>query len=41
VIVSIAPLHDLKTRATMMIAARCHVANDPYPAEREVLAEIG
>jgi para-nitrobenzyl esterase len=33
--------YDLDTRATMMIAARCHVANDPYPAEREVWAEIG
>lgn len=30
------PAYDLQTRSTMMIAARCHVANDPYPAEREV-----
>jgi carboxylesterase type B len=35
------PAYDLKTRATMMIAARCHVANDPYPAEREVWSTIG
>lgn len=34
------PAYDLDTRATMMIAARCHVANDPYPAEREVWAEM-
>jgi para-nitrobenzyl esterase len=34
------PAYDLNTRATMMIAARCHVANDPYPAEREVWADI-
>jgi para-nitrobenzyl esterase len=34
------PAYDLDTRATMMIAARCHVANDPYPAEREVWAEV-
>jgi len=34
------PAYELDTRATMMIAARCHVANDPYPAEREVWAEI-
>jgi para-nitrobenzyl esterase len=33
--------YDLQTRATMMIAARCHVANDPYPAERQVWSEIG
>lgn len=35
------PAYDLDRRATMMIAAHCHVANDPYPAEREVWAEIG
>jgi para-nitrobenzyl esterase len=35
------PAYDLNRRATMMIAARCHVADDPYPAEREVWAEIG
>jgi para-nitrobenzyl esterase len=34
------PAYDLDTRATMMIAARCHVANDPYPAERQVWADI-
>ena len=34
------PAYDLKTRATMMIEARCHVANDPYPAERKVWAEL-
>lgn len=33
--------YDLETRATMMIAARCHVANDPYPAEREAWTAIG
>ena len=30
------PAYDLNNRATMMIAARCHVANDPYPNERKV-----
>jgi para-nitrobenzyl esterase len=35
------PAYDLRSRATMMIAAQCSVANDPYPAEREVWAEIG
>jgi para-nitrobenzyl esterase len=35
------PAYDLQTRATMMIAARCHVANDPYPDERKVWTEIG
>ena len=35
------PAYDLKTRATMMIAARCSVASDPYPAEREAWTEIG
>lgn len=34
------PAYDLQTRATMMISARCHVASDPYPGEREVWAEI-
>ena len=34
------PAYDLQTRATMMIAARCHVANDPYPNERKVWEEI-
>lgn len=34
------PAYDLQTRATMMIAARCHVANDPYPAERQAWAEM-
>ncbi len=34
------PAYDLQTRATMMIAARCHVADDPYPAERQVWSEI-
>jgi para-nitrobenzyl esterase len=35
------PAYDLQTRATMMIEARCHVANDPYPAERQAWTEIG
>jgi para-nitrobenzyl esterase len=35
------PAYDLQTRATMMIEARCHVAKDPYPAERQVWTEIG
>jgi para-nitrobenzyl esterase len=35
------PAYDLERRSTMMIAARCHVAHDPYPAEREVWAQIG
>lgn len=35
------PAYDLQTRATMMIEARCHVASDPYPREREVWTEIG
>jgi para-nitrobenzyl esterase len=35
------PRYDLQTRATMMIEARCHIANDPYPAERQVWSEIG
>jgi para-nitrobenzyl esterase len=34
------PAYDLQTRATMMIAARCHVADDPYPDERKVWEEI-
>lgn len=34
------PAYDLKTRATMMIGPRCHVALDPYPAEREAWADI-
>lgn len=34
------PAYDLQTRSTMMIAARCHVANDPYPAEREAWSMI-
>ena len=34
------PAYDLKSRATMMIAARCHVANDPYPNERKAWEEI-
>ena len=34
------PAYDLQTRATMMIEARCHVANDPYPEERKVWTEI-
>jgi para-nitrobenzyl esterase len=34
------PAYDLQTRATMMIAARCHVANDPYPEERKVWTEM-
>ena len=34
------PAYDLQSRATMMIAARCHVANDPYPNERKVWEEI-
>ena len=28
------PAYDLANRATMMIAAQCHVVNDPYPEER-------
>ena len=35
------PAYDLQSRATMMIEARCHVANDPYPNERQVWTEIG
>jgi para-nitrobenzyl esterase len=35
------PAYDLQSRATMMICARCHVANDPYPEERKVWTEIG
>ena len=35
------PAYDLQRRATMMIEARCHVANDPYPGERQVWTEIG
>jgi para-nitrobenzyl esterase len=35
------PRYDLQTRATMMIAARCHIAYDPYPAERQIWSEIG
>ena len=35
------PAYDLQSRATMMIAAQCHVADDPYPAEREVWTEMG
>lgn len=35
------PAYDLQSRATMMIAARCHVAEDPFPAERQVWSEIG
>ena len=35
------PAYDLQTRATMMIEAHCHVANDPYPAERQAWTEIG
>jgi para-nitrobenzyl esterase len=34
------PAYDLRSRATMMIESRCHVAEDPYPAEREVWAAI-
>lgn len=34
------PAYDLKTRATMMIGPRCHVAYDPYPAERLAWADI-
>jgi para-nitrobenzyl esterase len=35
------PAYDLQTRAAMMIAARCHVANDAYPGEREAWGRIG
>ena len=35
------PAYDLQTRATMMIAAHCHVAYDPWPAERLVWSQIG
>jgi para-nitrobenzyl esterase len=35
------PAYDLQKRATMMIEARCHIANDPYPSERQVWTEIG
>ena len=35
------PAYDLQSRATMMIEARCHVAKDPYPNERQVWTEIG
>ncbi len=34
------PAYDLRSRTTMMIEAHCHVANDPYPAEREVWAAM-
>jgi para-nitrobenzyl esterase len=34
------PAYDLQTRATMMIEARCHIAHDPYPAERQAWTEI-
>lgn len=34
------PAYDLQKRATMMIEARCHVANDPYPGERQVWTEL-
>jgi len=35
------PAYNLQNRATMMIASRCHVAEDPYAAERQVWTEIG
>jgi para-nitrobenzyl esterase len=35
------PAYNLQTRATMMIASRCHVAEDPFPAERQVWTDIG
>jgi para-nitrobenzyl esterase len=35
------PPYELPTRATMMIEARCHVANDPYAGEREAWAGLG
>lgn len=34
------PAYNLQTRATMMIASRCHVADDPFPAERQVWTDI-
>lgn len=33
------PAHDIKDRSTMMIASRCHVAQDPYPLEQQVWSE--
>jgi para-nitrobenzyl esterase len=33
--------YDLQQRATMMIGPHCHVANDPYPAEREAWTGMG
>jgi RNA-directed DNA polymerase len=35
------PAYDVQTRATMMIASRCHVADGPYSAEPQVWSEIG
>lgn len=34
------PAYDLRSRSTMYIAAHCHVADDPYPTERQVWADI-
>ena len=34
------PAYDLHSRSTMYIAANCHVADDPYPAERRVWADL-
>ncbi len=34
------PAYDLHSRSTMYIAANCHVANDPYPVERQVWADL-
>jgi para-nitrobenzyl esterase len=34
------PAYNLDSRATMVIAAHCHVALDPYPTERQIWAEI-
>lgn len=34
------PAYDLHARSTMYIAANCHVANDPYPAERQIWADL-
>jgi para-nitrobenzyl esterase len=34
------PAYDLHARSTMYIAANCHVADDPYPSERLIWADL-
>jgi para-nitrobenzyl esterase len=34
------PAYDLRSRQTMYIAANCHVADDPYPTERQIWADL-